>query len=685
MSSWLLLWRHVFFKYKTYMKKTLLSLFGTVLIATNASGQGWPAYYDGVMLQGFYWDSFTDSKWKNLEAQADEISMYFDLMWVPQSGKAQYSPSMGYDVLYYWNQNSSFGTEEQLRSMIKAYKDRGTGVIADVVVNHRGNVSSWVDFPKETYKGVTYEMTSTDIVANDDGGATKTWADQNGFKLSQNNDDGEGWDGMRDLDHKSANVQKSVKAYTKYLLDDLGYTGFRYDMVKGFGGEYVAQYNVNAGVKYSVGEYWDGNPSVVKTWINKTKVNGVPQSAAFDFPFRYTCRDAANGDWSKLKNASLASDADYRQYSVTFIENHDTEKRANANQDPIKKDTLALNAWLLTMPGTPCVFLKHWKDCKEDIKNMIEIRRMAGITNTSTYSDFASKTEYCVRKVKGATCQVAVAVGNYKSAVGTGFQEVISGKNYRLFVEKSLKSVWFGTPSGVWEQGQKVKTTLTAISDVACKIVYTTDGTEPTATNGKTVDSGTEIELSSTSTVKAGLLIDGKVTGVQERKYIFKEAGPAYEAWDLNIYVRTYVNDFKNRMNFYIWAGDDNEQVNGNWPGKQITETVEQGGYKWFKQTIRITKEELLPVNVVFSTGTGSPQSVDVTGITAEAWFVIESTKDGNKYKVTDVTSQYTSLEDIFANPAAGTVYDLLGREVKSPQKGLFYIHNGRKVIINGL
>ena len=52
-------------------------------------------------------------------------------------------------------------------------------------------------------------------------------------------------------------------------------------------------------------------------------------SAAFDFPFRYTVRDAANsGDWSKLENSSnapLINSRQFRQYAVTFVENHDTQ------------------------------------------------------------------------------------------------------------------------------------------------------------------------------------------------------------------------------------------------------------------------------------------------------------------------------------------------------------------------
>lgn len=165
--------------------------------------QGWPAAYGGVMLQAFYWDSFDDSQWTALEAQAENLKGTFDLVWLPQSGYCG-GKSMGYDDLWWFNNyNSSFGNEQQLRSLITTLRQNDIKTIADVVINHRRNVSNWVDFPSETYKGVTYEMKSTDIVANDDGGATKNWATQNGYQLSANMDSGEGWDGMRDLDHKS--------------------------------------------------------------------------------------------------------------------------------------------------------------------------------------------------------------------------------------------------------------------------------------------------------------------------------------------------------------------------------------------------------------------------------------------------------------------------------------------------
>ena len=105
----------------------------------------------------------------------------------------------------------------------------------------------------------------------------------------------------------------------------------------------------------------------------------------------YTVRNAANnGDWTKLAaqnegNWPLVSSnfqsGNYRQYAVTFVENHDTEYRSStAQQDPLRKDTLAANAYLLAMPGTPCVFLKHWQAYKQEIANMAAVRKAVGIT-----------------------------------------------------------------------------------------------------------------------------------------------------------------------------------------------------------------------------------------------------------------------------------------------------------------
>ena len=214
------------------MKRISTTVF-SILFALSMMAQGWPAQYGGVMLQGFFWDSYVDTQWANLEEQAAEMGDYFDLIWVPQSGNCNSTGNvMGYLPVYWFDHNSSFGTEEQLRSFIQTCKKYDLGVIADVVINHRnvlGVGGSWVDFPAETYKGVTYQLGLADICKNDDGGATAKK-----YEVTGANDTGEGWSGARDLDHTSQNVQDNVIAYLNFLLNDLGYAGFRYDMTKGY-------------------------------------------------------------------------------------------------------------------------------------------------------------------------------------------------------------------------------------------------------------------------------------------------------------------------------------------------------------------------------------------------------------------------------------------------------------------
>ena len=63
------------------MKKLLLSLW-VLMTSLTTMAQGWPSQYEGVMLQGFYWDSYKESKWTVLESQADELSQYFKLVWI---------------------------------------------------------------------------------------------------------------------------------------------------------------------------------------------------------------------------------------------------------------------------------------------------------------------------------------------------------------------------------------------------------------------------------------------------------------------------------------------------------------------------------------------------------------------------------------------------------------------------
>ena len=617
---------------KTFTALSLLLALG--LSSTSVNAQGWPKDYGGVMLQGFYWDSFADSQWSYLEEQADDISRYFSLVWIPQSGNCNSSYNqMGYMPVYYFDHNSSFGTEAQLRSMIKAYRDRGTGIIADVVINHRNNLGaggSWVDYPAETYKGETYQMLSTDIVKNDDGNKTLDWATKNGLSLSQNNDTGEGWDGCRDLDHKSENVNKVIKAYLDYLINELGYTGFRYDMVKGYSASFTADYNTAAKPQFSVGEYWDSS-SNIKRWIDGTKVDDVPASGAFDFQFRYRVRDAAaSNDWSKLAGSTsdqagypLIYQEGYSQYAITFVENHDTQYRsASEPLDPLKGDTLAANAYMLAMPGTPCVFYKHWLTQKKALKLMISARQQAGITNTSSY-EVSKKysTAYAVT-VTGTKGKLICVVGSNSQTFNCpeGFTEILSGRAYRYLLENTALEGW---------------------NDVVTRI------------------------------------------DAEEDKSDFKP-------YTATVYVKA---DFT-PVYFYIWDSNNNTQLNGNWPGKRV-DNVEAckttiDGETWYFQTVEIPSADYY-FNFIINQGNNKPQTSDIAHLTTDKYFL--AAISGSKVSYQDVTSEHTTAIDAIPSdqiPGLSDIYTIDGRMIRRGAeagkafsdlpKGI-YIINGKKVV----
>ena len=671
------------------MKKIYLTLIA-LLASINMFAQGWPANYSGVMLQGFSWDSYDYSQWTVLEKQADDMKGFIDLVWLPQSGKCiETTQVMGYKPYYYFNQNSSFGTEAELRSLITKFKAAGIGAIADVVVNHR-NTDGWFTFPAETYNGVTYKMQPTDICKNDDRGATAKQATKEGVSLSNNNDEGQDWDGCRDLDHKSANVQKIIKAYLKFLKEDMGYTGFRYDMVKGFSGSHVADYNDATGVKFSVGEYWDVNPSIIN-WINKTN----KKSAAFDFQFRYNVRDAvgvkdnkivSSPNWSKLKSDNnLMHDPTYRQYAITFVENHDMQYRSKDEQlDPLKRDTLAANAYMLAMPGTPCVFQPHWRAYKQEIKSMIEARKLAGITNMSNYTNKMAQTSCFANETTGNKAKLIVVVGNNTKAYtpSADYAQILEGYHYRYYLSKSAETAWCNIPSGEYEAGFKAK--LTAVSQNSnAKLVYTTDGTDPTA-KSKQITNGNTINIDNTCTLKVGLLSNGTVTGIRTYNYTIK----AFEPYTITIYANAdQVTNWGSAMYFYAW--NSSETITKAWPGTAVTATKTLNGKKWYYMDFKIKSKDAI-VNVIFNqgNGTGKKQTEDIKAVNSTKYYEITPKQSDGKYTCKDVTAIWaptgiTGTPTISNTTTDNAWYTLSGMKLgKKPAESGVYIHQGKKVII---
>ena len=396
-----------------------------------------PSQSEDVMLQGFYWDSYQDkgygdTRWNTLAGQASEIGSYFSLVWLPPS--AEGSGGLGYIAKCYSNQNCSLGSRAELQNLISALHTKGTRVIADVVINHCGNRSSWCDFNSldfGTY-GV-FSPTSSWVTSDDEGGCNS----------SGHKDDGQheaNYGAARDWDHQNAGVQNMCKAYTQWLKNVMLYDGFRYDYCGGFHTKHINDYNSASKPYFSVMEYWYGDASHLKARIDDAGKNTL----TFDFALKYnTFRDGIfQKSYAKCKNGGLRGKG-YSKYAVTFIDNHDTFNRGSDNEDVANKRDgssvndkslmMRCNAYLLSMPGVPCVFYPHWVKYKAEIKKMIDARHAAGVHSESRVDEEAAKDWY--------RATIYGKHGNIKLMLGTaaedeqpqGYTLVVKGADYAMY------------------------------------------------------------------------------------------------------------------------------------------------------------------------------------------------------------------------------------------------------------
>lgn len=603
----------------------ILTLLGLPL---GIMAQGWPANYGGVMLQGFYWDSYTDTQWSNLTSQSDELSKYFSLIWVPQSGWCKSSTNMGYYPIYWFNQKSAFGSEEDLRTMISTFKKKGTGIIADVVVNHKNGVNDWCDFANETVTGkntgktysVAWDNTNYTQICNDDEANKDTKSGVAG-KIKGAADTGLGDTGCRDLDHTNATTQKNIKTYEDFLLNEMGYTGFRYDFVKGYDPKYIQMYNNSSKPQFSVGEYWQGTVTDtksgdhpfggVKDWVDATG----KASAAFDFPMKYLIKDAFGGNWKELANYTTRTlVAKEPQYAVTFIDNHDTGE-PHENPDPQRANIEAANAYILAMPGTPCVWISHWKPYKYTIKKCILARKIAGVTNTSSVIKSEGQDNGYVLIVKGDKGNVLLLLGspNYDTA---GYQLACEGENFKYYVSNGLD--------------------IREINNVKRE------------DSGHAIPSFCKVE-------------EGEVCAFFEQ--------PA-------------TSDWKGDITCYTW--DNNYEFGGRWPGASCTKvgTTDDGKtvWKWtwnkqviLRQGVTSSASYTMPTNIIFTNkATGTKQTNDM------------AFKNGNYYGENVTYGNVTGINNVKADATTDKIwYTISGTRLtnKPSQKGI-YIHQGKKVVV---
>ena len=545
-----------------------------------------------VMLQAFYYDSYDDNapgnvtvsgttklgntKWSTLLKNSGDIGMYFDMVWLPPSGKSE--GGTGYHQTQYSNQNSAWGSKVELVKFIDRMHAANTRVIADIVINHAGCKSSWCDFytqyfnPYGTYTPEASWICTTDEVnfQNEDlnckGAATGV--DDGGYNAQDN------YSSARDWAHADTRVQTMMKSYLRWMKNVIGFDGWRYDYAQGFKGKYINMYNSASANYFSVCEFWNGESGKMKSYLADCNWN----TTVFDFGNKYQAiQGIADGDYGKCVSSGLSGTGDGR-YAVTFVDSHDTYfgcKGGRDNQDEIggcgksmedynQDRVLAANAYILSRPGIPCIFWPHWVKYQAELKKMIMARQATGVHSESVISDESAGDGFYKATITGTNGSIRLLLGpnsGYNSAP-SGYNLAYKGGNFAMYYQlnNAEKPRLTMTPSQKFTTATfEVTIAADALSGTPA-IYYTTDGTEPTTTSTLYA---APFNVTDTTTVKAIAVLNGQSSDVMTAVYTYKAPQTT------PIVVRFAHDD--------TWAGDAYIHTwgtgtnTGGWPGQKMT------------------------------------------------------------------------------------------------------------------
>ncbi|MCX2842879.1 glycoside hydrolase family 13 protein [Microbulbifer thermotolerans] len=273
----------------------------------------------------------------------------------------------GYSATDHYRIDPRFGSNEDFREFVTAAREKGLGVIQDVVLNHIGDHHWWMrDLPagdwlngRATEKN-GYRITNHARFTHVDPYASEY--DKEGFT--------KGWfvDSMPDLNQRNPLVANYLIQNSLWWIEYAGLSGIRADTYAYSDADFLQQWAARIRREYPnfniVGEEWTRNPALVAHWQRSESepVTGGRLKSMMDFPIFYALREglAQSDSWeSGLTRLyeGLANDFLYPQPNrlVIFGGNHDTSRLFSALDEDPALFKMAV-AYIATMRGIPQFF-----------------------------------------------------------------------------------------------------------------------------------------------------------------------------------------------------------------------------------------------------------------------------------------------------------------------------------------
>lgn len=377
--------------------------------------------FNGTMMQYFHWYTPADGEhWKRVREEAPALAEAgITALWLPPAYKGI---GGGYDVGYgvydlfdlgEFDQKGTvrtkYGTKDEYVAAVKACRDLGINIYADVVFNHKmaadfeeefnatpmdpqnryrplgdmRRIKSWTgfNFPGRgsTYSSMTwhwYHFDAIDYNSYDPNFKAvwlmegKAFEDKVGLELGS-------YDYLMgcDLDIDHPQVRGELKYWGEWLLDTVGADGFRLDAIKHICGDFFVDWieHLEAYAQrdlFCVGEYWTYDLNTLRWYAG----NSGGRLNLFDAPlhnnFHRASKSGDRYDMRTIFDNTVVKDMPL--LAVTLVENHDTQ--------PLQALESVVEAWfkplayaliLLRAEGYPCIFYPdyygaHYKDKGRD-------------------------------------------------------------------------------------------------------------------------------------------------------------------------------------------------------------------------------------------------------------------------------------------------------------------------------